>query len=134
MPRAHGGKEPVGENNMSAIFRFADGSIASLAYSTMGTRTSGGELVEVFAQGVGAATEDFKRLAIKGTVARTFRKMWAAKGYDAQLKAFFEAIRTGTPPAVSEIDGIRATIGCLRMLESARDLEPKSMAFADLIG
>ena len=128
-----GGKEPVGENNMSAVFRFADGSIASLAYSTMGTRTSGGELVEVFAQGVGAATEDFKRLTIKGTVARSFRKMWPAKGYDAQLKGFFESIRTGTPPVVSEIDGIRSTIGCLRMLESARDLEPKSMTFADLI-
>ena len=131
LPR--GEKEPIGENSMTAVFRFADGSIASLAYSTMGTATSGGELVEVFAQGVGAATEDFKRLAIKGKIARTWKKMWPAKGYDAQLKAFFEAIRTGKEPGVTEADGIRATVGCLRMLESARDLEPKSMAYEDVL-
>ncbi len=132
LPR--GEKEPIGENSMTASFRYADGSIASLAYSTMGTSTSGGELVEVFAQGVGAAVEDFKRLTIKGKVPRTWKKMWAAKGYDVQLKAFFEAIKTGRKPEVTEVDGIRATVGCLRMLESAKDLEPKPMGFEDLLG
>ena len=132
LPR--GAKDPIGENNLTATFRFADGSIASLAYSTMGTSTSGGELVEVFAQGVGASTEDFKRLTIKGRVARTWKKMWPSKGYDVQLKAFFEAIRKGTKAEVTERDGIRATVGCLRMLESAKDRTPKPMAFEDLIG
>ena len=132
LPR--GVKEPVGENNLTATFRFADGSIATLAYSTMGTSTSGGELVEVFAQGIGASTEDFKRLTIKGRVPRTWKKMFAAKGYDAQLKAFFAAIQQGKKAEVTEIDGIRATVGCLRMLESAKDLEPKAMGFEDLLG
>ena len=38
-----GKKEPIGENNMVASFRFADGSIANLTYCTVGSRTSGGE-------------------------------------------------------------------------------------------
>ena len=36
-----------------------------------------------------------------------------------------EGIRTGTPPAVTVRDGARATVGCLRMLESARALAPR---------
>lgn len=131
LPR--GERDPIGQNNMTAVFRFADGSIASLAYCTMGTRTSGGELVEVFAQGIGAATEDFKRLSVKGSVARTSKKFWADKGYDTQLNQFFEAIREGKAPPITEVDGIRSTVGCLRMLESARDLMPKTVGFADLL-
>src|SRR5205807_9731036 len=56
-----GKKDPIGENNLVAAFRFADGSIGNLTYCTVGSKTSGGERVEVFAQGVGAFTEDFKR-------------------------------------------------------------------------
>ena len=44
-------EDPIGENNLVAAFRFADGSIANLTYSTVGSRTSAGERVEVFASG-----------------------------------------------------------------------------------
>jgi len=38
------------------------------------------------------------------------------------MKSFFTAVREEKAPAVTVVDGARATIGCLRMLESARDL------------
>ena len=59
-----GKADPIGENNLVASFRFADGSIGNLTYCTVGSKTSGGERVEVFAQGVGAFTEDFKRVGV----------------------------------------------------------------------
>src|SRR5215510_15698087 len=63
-----GKADPIGENNLAASFRFADGSVGNLTYCTVGSKTSGGERVEVFAQGIGVATENFKRLGIhKGT-------------------------------------------------------------------
>jgi hypothetical protein len=40
------------------------------------------------------------------------------------VKSFFFALRESRPPVVTVRDGARATIGCLRMLESARDLTP----------
>jgi predicted dehydrogenase/threonine dehydrogenase-like Zn-dependent dehydrogenase len=128
-----GSRDPVGLNNMVASFRFADGSIANLTYCTVGSRTSGGERVEVFASGTGAATEDFKSLTIAGSK-RTRRSRWfAAKGYREQFLAFVQSIQTGTPPAVTVVDGARATLCCLGMLESARRLQPVDIDLSALM-
>jgi predicted dehydrogenase len=110
----------VGSNNLAASFRFADGSVGNLTYCTVGSRTSGGERVEVFADGLGAWTEDFKKLSSRGRLVRTWSRWWAEKGYAAQLESFLDGIRRGREPLVTVRDGARATIGCLRMLEAAR--------------
>ncbi len=115
-----GGKDPIGENNMVASFRFADGSIGNLTYSTMGSKTSGGELVEAFQQGLGMSSENFKRLTINGTLSSTKKAWFPQKGYEEQLAAFVDCIRTGKQPEVTVYDGIRATIGCIRAMESAK--------------
>ena len=119
-----GVKEPVGENNLAATFRFADGSVANLTYCTVGSKTSGGERVEVFAQGIGASTEDFKTFTLSAGTRSRQSAMWAEKGYKAQLEAFVASIRDGQARAATEVDGVRSTLACLRMLESARILEP----------
>jgi predicted dehydrogenase len=119
-----GKKDPVGENNMVAAFHFADGSVGSLNYSTIGSKTSGGERVEVFAEGIGAVTEDFKQLSIRGKMRVNRSKWFADKGYREQMDDFIDAIRKGVHPQIGVEDGVRATITCLRMLESARTLAP----------
>jgi predicted dehydrogenase len=113
-------QHPIGQNNLTATFHFADGSIGALTYCTVGSRTSGGERVEVFAQGIGAHTQDFRRLTIQKGLARTSRRWFAEKGYEAQLQSFFASLRSGGALAVNVMDGTRATLGCLAMLESAR--------------
>jgi len=123
-------KEPIGENNVQANFAFADGSIGHLTYCTIGSKTSGGERVEVFAEGLGASTEDFKRLSVATSVLRTRSRWFPDKGYGEQLRAFVEAIRSGRPPAVTVLDGARATLGCLRILESARQSAPCELNLA----
>lgn len=75
-----GKKDPIGENNVVASFRFADGSIGNLTYCTVGSKTSGGEHVEAFAQGIGVITEDFKRVTIGANMKRTRTSWWAKKG------------------------------------------------------
>jgi len=122
-----GKQDPVGENSMAASFRFADGSVGNITYCTVGSATSGGELVEVFAQGIGASTEDFKRLVIKGKSRSRSSKMWPDKGYGAQLKSFVDRVQSGQPPEIDVVDGARATIGCVGMLESARTSQPFRM-------
>jgi predicted dehydrogenase len=122
-----GKPEPVGENNLVASFRFADDSIANLTYCTVGSKTSGGERVELFATGMGAVTENFKHVSIRTGMRRDKSKWWAAKGYGEQMKSFVQAIRTGGAPEATVLDGARATIGCLRMLESAKAREPRGI-------
>jgi hypothetical protein len=81
--------------------------------------------VEVFTQGSRRHHEDFKTL--KAELARAGKQnpvRWAEKGYAAQMSAFIEGLRAGRQPEVTVRDGARATIGCLRMLESARTHEP----------
>lgn len=115
-----GKADPIGENNLVASFRFADGSIGNLTYCTVGSKTSGGERVEVFAQGVGAWTEDFKRVGVNQALRHARSRIWPDKGYAALMTDFIENIRQGRAPAVTVRDGARSTLGCLAMMESAR--------------
>lgn len=125
-----GPNEPIGQNNITACFRFADGSIGNLTYCTVGSRTSGGERVEAFTQGGTFIAQDFKRLEIRTGVSRTTKRMFPAKGYDAQMRSFLASIRAGEQTEVTVVDGARATIGALRMLESARTQTPLSIDVA----
>src|SRR5258708_15792101 len=93
----HGKKQPIGENNLVASFQFADGSIGNLTYCTVGSKTSGGERVEVFAEGIGAMTEDFKRLGAYGNLRRMSSKWFADKGYFELLNGFIAVIGKGGP-------------------------------------
>jgi predicted dehydrogenase len=113
---------PIGENNLAASFRFADGSVGNLTYCTVGSRTSGGERVEVFASGIGAAAENFKKLSIQTSMVRSRSTLFAEKGYEEQMISFFNALRDGKQPSVTVRDGARATLGCLRMLEASKNL------------
>lgn len=117
-------KDPIGQNNLVATFSFADGSVGSLTYSTVGSRTSGGERVEIFAPGVGAHAENFRESVVRTGVASKRSSWFAEKGYDAQMQAFFASLRRGQPPEITVRDGVRATLGCLRMLQSAREHMP----------
>lgn len=116
-----GKSEPIGENNIVASFKFADGSIGNLTYCTVGSDSAAGELVEIFAPGIGATSEDFKQLVLKkGSTRKKQTKIWAVKGYDAQMQSFVKCLREGIEPEITVLDGAKALLGCLLMLESAR--------------
>jgi predicted dehydrogenase/threonine dehydrogenase-like Zn-dependent dehydrogenase len=115
-----GQDDPIGENNIAATFRYADGSIANLTYCTVGSATSGGERLEVFAPGIGAMSENMKQFWTKAKLIKKRSSWFAEKGYRAQMEGFVNDLKAGRAPAVSAVDGARATIGGLLMLESAR--------------
>jgi predicted dehydrogenase len=127
-----GKADPIGENNMAASFKFADGSVGNLTYCTIGSRTSGGERVEIFAQGMGAFSEDFKRLGVHQILRQSRSRIWPDKGYAGQMTAFLGALREGRSPEVTVYDGARATLACLAMLASARDEAPVSLDLSPL--
>lgn len=132
LPR--GVSEPIGENNIAATFTFADGSIANLTYCTVGTKTSGGERLEVFSPGISMITEDFKWLQKRGTRRSTSTRWWPDKGYAEQLTRFLKDVRQGGKAAVDVIDGSRATLACLRMLEAARSRSIVDIDLDALVG
>ncbi len=129
-----GKKDPVGENNVAASFHFADGSVGNLTYCTVGSKTSGGERVEAFAQGIGVFSENFKNLSVASGTRSSKSSFFADKGYKEQLESFFQAIRQGKAPEVTVRDGARATIGCVRLMESARTLAPLAIDLDAVLG
>lgn len=131
LPR--GMQDPIGENNVVASFLYADGSIGNLTYCTVGSKSSGGERFEAFTPGLMLSTEDFKHLEVVGRVRKSKNLWFPAKGYLAQMQEFFDAIRRGLAPEVSVFDGARATLCCLRMLDSARDSEPRKINVAEVL-
>jgi predicted dehydrogenase len=113
-------KDPVPENSLCGTIRYADGSIANLTYGTTGTRTSGGERLEIFGPGVGVASQDFKRVEIAGAIRRVRRRLFPDKGYTPQMQAFFRTVAGEDTDMADALDGARATITCLRLLEAAQ--------------
>lgn len=127
-------KEPIGQNNIVASFHFADGSIGNLTYCTVGSKTSGGERIELFAEGVAWFSENMKELSVKGSSVRNSSTRRADKGYADQMAAFIKALRSGQQPEVTVRDGARATIGCVAMLESARSNMPVTIDLDEILG
>lgn len=122
-----------GEHNVAATLKFADGSIGNFIYTVVGSETSGGELVEVFAPGVNVLSEDFKRIVIKKKKRDARSKFFAAKGYQEQLESFVKSLKDGTETEVTAVDGTRATLGCLLMLESVRTGEAKQFNLDEIL-
>jgi predicted dehydrogenase/threonine dehydrogenase-like Zn-dependent dehydrogenase len=127
------GKDPIGQNNLVASFSFADGSVANLTYCTVGSRTSGGERVEAFVPGVGVSAENFKQSMVRTDQVRKHSSWFAEKGYQAQMEAFLASLRQCAPADISVRDGVRATIGCLLMLQSAREHAPCRIDLDDFL-
>jgi predicted dehydrogenase/threonine dehydrogenase-like Zn-dependent dehydrogenase len=128
-----GKTDPIGENNLVATFRFADGSIATLNYSTIGAKRSPGERVEVFAEGVTAMVQDFKEFKSVSTSKRSRSTWWAYKGYEEQLRSFFDSITQGKSPRITVRDGARGTLVCLEMLRSAKTLTAREIDLESLL-
>ncbi|HSE32182.1 MAG TPA: bi-domain-containing oxidoreductase, partial [Pyrinomonadaceae bacterium] len=125
--------DPVGENNMVAAFSFADGSIGSLNYSTLGASSASGERVEVFATGITGMVEDFKKIKVTSGRSRTSSTLWAHKGYKAQLENFFSSVLHSESPEVTVRDGARSTIVCVQMLRSAETHTPQAIDLETLL-
>ena len=128
-----GRTDPIGENNLVANFRFADGSIGTLNYSTIGSKKAPGERVEVFANGVTSIVQDFKLFETASTSRRKRSTWWAQKGYEEQLRSFFHSLATGESPAITVRDGARATLVCVEMLRSAETLTPREINLEALL-
>lgn len=126
-------KDPVGENNMVATFNFADGSIGSLSYSTLGSNRAAGERVEVFAKGITGVVENFKRVKITSNRSESYSTFWPHKGYKTQLESFFQSIVNSESPLVTVRDGARATAVCLQMLCSAETHTPGEIDLETLL-
>ncbi len=110
--------------DISACFKFSDGSIANLIYTALGTTSYAKERMEIFTDGSTLVLDDYKDVTIRGKKHFDIHNKKIDKGHIAELTHFSNAIRGKEPLTLTHREGIRATVCCLKIFESAKTGEP----------
>ena len=108
--------------DVTVSLNFADGSLATIAYTAQGDAAFGKERIEAFAGGTAATIEDFRTLTVAedGRVRRSKARMGQDKGIHGELEAFVRAARAGGPAPIDEAELIETSRATVAALESLR--------------
>lgn len=107
------------EDDVTALLRFADGSLATVAYCTTGHTLLGKERIECMGSGGAFVIEDFKRIVFPPVGEKAFGKR-EDKGQRQMLEHFIRAVRGEGPLEVTAEDGLRATRIACEVLRAAQ--------------
>ena len=106
--------------DLSANLAFADGSLATIAYTALGDTAHSKELIECYGGGAVAVIEDFRRITITAEGRTNASSKAQDKGHAAALAAFVAAVRSGGPAPVAENELIESSLATIAVRESLR--------------
>jgi predicted dehydrogenase/threonine dehydrogenase-like Zn-dependent dehydrogenase len=105
--------------DLSVTLRFADGSLATIAYTALGDTAYSKELIEGFAGGTVVRIDDFRGLsATVGGKTSTTGGSGQDKGHAAELDAFVAAVAAGGPAPADEAELVESSLATIAVLES----------------
>lgn len=107
-------------DDLAVTLNFADGSLATIAYTALGDTAYSKELVEGFAGGTVVKIDDFRALSVMagGKETKPGRRMEQDKGHGAELKAFVDAVASGGPAPADEAELVQSSFATIAVLES----------------
>ncbi len=82
-------------DSVAAVLRFADGSVGTILYSSLGDSSVAKERIEIFGAGVVVEIDDFSAIRISRGGKSKRRSAAQDKGQTDMLRAFLGAIRSG---------------------------------------
>jgi predicted dehydrogenase/threonine dehydrogenase-like Zn-dependent dehydrogenase len=85
-------------DNFVTTLSFADGSVATLTYTALGSKDYPKEMAALYVDGKLAVMEDYKRMIVHGARTRSLQTRLQEKGLKEELIAFADAIRDGEWP------------------------------------
>jgi polar amino acid transport system substrate-binding protein len=96
---------------VSIVLRFADGSIGTIVYSSIGDHSVPKEYLEVFADGLLVRLDDFRQMTVTRYARSTVHKTAHDKGQQDLVRAFFDAShgRRAAPISLPELGGVMDT-------------------------
>lgn len=78
------------DDNLVVTLAFKDGSVATILYTSKGSKSFSRERFEVFGEDAAAVIEDFRRgQVMRGGTKKSWRRWSMDMGYEAELAAFF---------------------------------------------
>lgn len=107
-------------DDLTVSLNFADGSLATIAYTALGDTAYSKELIEAFAGGTVININDFRGLTVTagGKESKIGRSMEQDKGHAAELQAFAEAVASGGPAPADEAELVQSSFATIAVLES----------------
>ena len=107
-------------DDLTVSLNFADGSLATIAYTAQGDTAYSKELVEAFAGGTVINIDDFRSLTVTtgGKETKQGRSMEQDKGHTAELEAFVAAVAAGGPAPADEAEIVESSFATIAVLES----------------
>ena len=104
-------------DDVSASLRFEDGSLATIAYTSLGDAAHPKEWIEIYAGGNVVFIDNFRTLTItrNGSAQKTSSRQ--DKGFAGALKAFVDGVKNGAP-AIDENELIETSMATMAILDS----------------
>lgn len=111
-------------DNVAATLHYADGSLATILYTSLGSPQLPKERLELFWDGRALVLDDFTHLIAHGFPLRAVQTEGQDKGWAAQLDRFIEALRGGQNRLLTPAEALSACEWTFRIDELARGLRP----------
>jgi predicted dehydrogenase/threonine dehydrogenase-like Zn-dependent dehydrogenase len=113
----------VARDNFVATLKYPEGSVASLTYSSLGTRSMDRERMEVFAGGHAFVLEDFKRLHVYGPEKDEINLRTQDKGHARELEEVFNMLTSKPTNLITFEEGVEAMKTTFEVDSKLRELE-----------
>lgn len=114
-------------DDVTATLRFADGSLATIAYTALGDDSYPKERFEIYAGGSVIALDNFRKLSVNaGGSENTTSARGQDKGHNGSLAAFVKAVTAGGPAPIDEnelFETSRATLAILDSLQQGTRID-----------
>jgi len=113
-------------DDLTTTLSFADGSLATIAYTAKGDTAYSKELFEAYAGGAVLTVDNFRRLTIvaDGKEKKTSAGIDQDKGHAAELEAFAKAVADAGPAPVDEAELIETSLATIAVGEALRSGQP----------
>jgi predicted dehydrogenase/threonine dehydrogenase-like Zn-dependent dehydrogenase len=105
-------------DNFTACLTFADGSVASLTYTALGSKEYAKERLDVFVDGKVISLDDYKTLTIAGSKGKGLHTRLPEKGQKEELEMFARAIREAGEWPIPLWQQVQATTIALQVEEA----------------
>ncbi|MDA4123961.1 MAG: bi-domain-containing oxidoreductase [Thaumarchaeota archaeon] len=113
----------VARDNFVAVLKYPNGSVASLTYSSLGTKSMDRERIEVFAQGQAFVLSDFVRLNIYGVRNVEVNLRTQDKGHARELEEVFNALTSSSSRLITFGEAVEAMRTTFEVDSKLRELE-----------
>lgn len=112
-------------DNVALTLEMANGSVATILYTSKGDTTSGKERVEVFGGGISAVIDDFHTTSVTRSGKPERFKTTQDKGHSEELRRFVQLALVGGPPPIALAElraSTLATIAAVEALETGASI------------